>query len=104
MSPVAACSGVDCENKVLNSESAEVVKNGSLPNDNIGKADRKKVIILGDFLLNDTKEKGLSKRHNVKIVNKPGTTSERLLLEDLDNLIKYQPESVIIHAGTSDYR
>ena len=41
MSPVAACSGVDCENKVLNSESAEVVKNGSLPNDNIGKGDRK---------------------------------------------------------------
>ena len=102
MSPVAACSGVDCENKVLNSESAEVVKNGSLPNDNIGKGDRKKVIILGDSLLNGINEKGLSKRHNVKIVNKPGATSERLLLEDLDNLIKYQPESVIIHAGTND--
>ena len=29
-------------------------------------------------------------------------TSERFLLEDLDNLIKYQPESVIIHAGTND--
>ena len=25
-----------------------------------------------------------------------------MLLEDLDNLIKYQPESVIIHAGTND--
>ena len=35
MSPVAAWSSVDCENEVLNSESAEVVKNGSLPNDNI---------------------------------------------------------------------
>ena len=99
MSPVAACSGVDFENKVLNSESAEVVKNGSLPNNNIGKGDRKKVIILGDSLLNGINEKGLSKRHDVKIVNKPGATSERLLLEELDNLIKYQPESVIIHAA-----
>ena len=27
---------------------------------------------------------------------------QRLLLEELDNLIKYQPESVIIHAGTND--
>ena len=79
MSPVAACSGVDCENKVLNSESAEVVKNGSLPNDNIGKGDRKKVIILGDSLLNGINEKGL--RHNAKIVNKPGATNKRLLLE-----------------------
>ena len=96
MSPVAACSGVDCENKVLNSESAEVVKNGSLPNDNIGKGDRKKVIILGDSLLNGINEKVLSKKHNVKIANKPGATSERLLLEELGNLIKYQPGSVII--------
>ena len=55
-----------------------------------------------EFLLNGINEKGLSKKHNVKIVNKPGATSERLLLEDLDNLIKYQPESVIIHAGTND--
>ena len=46
--------------------------------------------------------KVLSKRHNVKIVNKPGATSNRLLLEDLDNLVKYQLESVIIHVGTND--
>ena len=69
-----------------------------LPNDNIGKCDRKKVIIFRDSLLNGINEKGLSKKHNVKIVNKPGVTSERLLLEDLDNLIKYPPENVIIHA------
>ena len=46
--------------------------------------------------------KVLNKRHNVKIVNKPGATSNRLLLEDLDNLVKYQLESVIIHVGTND--
>ena len=69
-----------------------------LPNDNIGKCDRKKVIIFRDSLLNGINEKGLSKKHNVKIVNKPGAASERLLLEDLDNLIKYPPENAIIHA------
>ena len=74
----------------------------NLPNDNIGKVDRKKVIILEDSLLNGINEKVLSKKHNVKIANKPGATSERLLLEELDNLIKYQPGSVIIHAGTND--
>ena len=60
------------------------------------------VIILGDSLLNGINKKGLSKKHNLKIVNRAGATTERLLLEDLDNLIKYQLESVIIHAGTND--
>ena len=102
MSPIATYSNINCDNKILNNESAEVVKNKALSNDNIGKGARKKVIILGNSVLNGINEKGLSKKHNVKIVNKPGTTSEQLLLDDLDNLIKYQPESVIIHAGTND--
>ena len=41
------------------------------------------------------------KKHNVKVVNKPGVTSKCLLLEELDNLIKYQPGSVIFQAGTN---
>ena len=102
MSPIAAYSDINCDNKILNNDSTELVKNKTLPNDNIGKGDMKKVIILGDSLLNGINEKGLNKRHNVKIVNKPGATSERLLLEDLDNFIKCQPESVIIHAGAND--
>ena len=102
MSPIATYSNINCGNKILNNESAEVVKNKALSNDNIGKGARKKVIILGNSVLNGINEKGLSKKHNVKIVNKPGPTSEQLLLDDLDNLIKYQPESVIIHAGTND--
>ena len=60
--------------------------------------------LLNDSLLNGINEKGLSKKHNVKVVNKPGATSERLLLQDLDNLIKCQPESVIIHPGTNDLK
>ena len=89
MSPIATYSDMNCDNRILNNESTEVVKNKTLPNENIGKGDKKKVIFLGDSLLNAINEKGLSKRHNVKIVNKPGATSERLLSEDLDNLIKY---------------
>ena len=75
MSPVATYSNTNCD-KVLNHESTEAVKSKTLPNDNIDKGDRKKVIILGDSLLNGINEKGLSKKHNVKIVNKPGATSE----------------------------
>ena len=73
-----------------------------LPNNNIDKGDRKKKIIPGDSLLNGINEKGLSEKHNVKIVNKPGATSKRLLFEELNNLIKYQTESLLIHAGTND--
>ena len=67
MSPVAAYSNINCDNKVLNHESTEAIKNKKLPNDNIDKGDRKKVIILGDSLLNDINVKGLSKKHKVKI-------------------------------------
>ena len=55
-----------CDNKMLNDESTEAIKNKTLPNDNIGKGDRKKVTILRDSLLNGINEKGLSKKHNVK--------------------------------------
>ena len=102
MLPVATYSDMNCNNKILNHESTEAIKNKTLPNDNIDKDDRKKVIILGDSLLNGINEKGLSKKHNIKIVNKPGATSERLLLEELDNLSKYQTESATIHVGTND--
>ena len=101
MTPVATYSNIYCDNKIINHESTEAVKNKKLPNGNIGKGNKKRVIILGDFLLSGINQKGLSK-HNEKIVNKTGATSKRLLLEELDNLIKYQPESVIIHAGTND--
>ena len=66
MSPVATYSNINCDNKILNDESTEAVKNKTLPNDNIGKGDRKKVTILGDSLLNGINEKGLSKKHNAK--------------------------------------
>ena len=42
-----------------------------LPNDHIHKGISKKVIILGDSLLDGINEKVLSKKHNTKVVNKP---------------------------------
>ena len=42
LSPIATYSNINCDDKILNNESTEVVKNKTLPNDNIGKGDRKK--------------------------------------------------------------
>ena len=100
MSPVGTYSNVNCDNKISNHESTEAIKDKILPDDNID--DNKKIIILGDSLLNDINEKSLSKKHNQKIANKLGATSKRSLLDEVDNLIKYQLESVIIHVGTND--
>ena len=57
MSSVATYSNINRDNKILNHESTEVIKNKKLPNENINKGDRKKVIILGDSLLIGINEK-----------------------------------------------
>ena len=88
MSPVATYSNINCDNQILNHQSTETIKNEKLPNGNTDKGNRKKVIILGDSLLNGINEKGLSKRHNVKIVNKPGASKQRTLLEELQSVTK----------------
>ena len=102
MSPVLSYSNINYGNEIVNHESTEAIKIEKLPNNNIVKGDRKKVITLGDSLLNGINEKGISEKHNVKIVNKPGATSKCLLFEELNNLIKYQTESALIPAGTID--
>ena len=40
MSPVATCFNTNCDNKVLNHESTEAMKNETLPNDNINNRQR----------------------------------------------------------------
>ena len=52
-------------------------------------------------MVNDISEKGLSVNHKVKIVNFPGGTSEKIL-EKLDDIIKEQPDDLIVHVGTND--
>ena len=51
-------------------------------------------------MVNGISEKGLSVNHNVKIMNFPGGTSERIL-EKLDNIIKEKSDDLIVHAGTN---
>ena len=52
-------------------------------------------------MVNGISEKGLSVNCKVKIMNFPGSTSEKIL-EKLDDIIKEKPEDLIFHAGTND--
>ena len=49
-------------------------------------------------LVNGSSEKGLSVNHKVKIVNFPGSKSEK----KLDDIIKEQPDNLIIYVETND--
>ena len=62
---------------------------------------KKKIVLTGDSMVNGISEKGLSVNHKVKIVNFPGGTSEKIL-EKLDDIIKEQPDDLIVHVGTND--
>ena len=52
-------------------------------------------------MLNGVKEKGLSHKHRVLVVNKPEVTSERIL-DEIDDVIKSKTEHLVIHVGTND--
>ena len=52
-------------------------------------------------MVNGISEKGISVNLKVKIVNFPGGTSEKIL-EKLDDIIKEQPDDLIVHVGTND--
>ena len=62
---------------------------------------KKRVVITGDFMLNEIHKKGMSKNHRVKINNFPGGTSATVL-ENIDQLVKSKPGCLIVHAGTKD--
>ena len=61
---------------------------------------KKKIVLTGDSLVNGISEKGLTVNHKVKIVKFPGATSE-MILEKLDDIIKEQPDDLIVHVGTN---
>ena len=61
---------------------------------------KKKIVLTGDSMVNGISEKGLSVNYKVKIVNFPGSTSEKIL-EKLDDIIKEKPD-LIFYAGTND--
>ena len=58
----------------------------------------KKIIIVGDSLLNGINENDLSKNHSVKVNNILGGTSDAILGK-LDDLLKSKPDGFIVHAG-----
>ena len=62
---------------------------------------KRKIIIVGDSLLNGIHEKGLSKNHSVKVNNIPGETSDTIL-DKLDDFLKNKPDGLIVHAGTNN--
>ena len=60
---------------------------------------KRKIIIVGDSLLNGINEKGLSKNHSVKVNNIPGETSDGIL-DNLDDFLKNKPDGLIVRACT----
>ena len=62
---------------------------------------KKKIELIGDSIVTGISEKGLSINHKVKLVNFPGGTSEKIL-EILDDIIKENPDGLIVHVGTND--
>ena len=66
-------------------------------------SNKKKVVIVGDSLLNGIKEAGFKKsKHEVKIVPHPGATTEDLVDHVKPLLHKKKPDIMIVHAGTND--
>ena len=57
-----------------------------------------KVIVVGDSLLNPINEKGMCKRHAVKVKNVPGGTTA---LDEIDTLVGHKPDCIIVYADTN---
>ena len=62
---------------------------------------RKNVFVVGDSMLNDISERGITKQHSVKVRNFPGATTERIN-EEIDDILQSKPSLIIIHTGTND--
>ena len=65
------------------------------------KKNEKKIVSIGDSIMNGISEEGLSVNYKVKIVNFPGSTWEKIL-EKLDDIIKEIPDDLMVHVGTND--
>ena len=62
---------------------------------------RKKVIIIGDSIVNNINSHGLSKSKKVYVRNFLGATSEDVF-EEIDDTLKTHPDTSIVHAATID--
>ena len=61
---------------------------------------KRKILVAGNSMLNNIHERGFSKQNTVKVENFPGTTTETIL-ENLENLLEFKPDMLIVHAGTN---
>ena len=86
----------------MSSQSPEICN--ATPNE-IGNASpngtRKRVIVVGDSMLNGVNEKGLSRNHFVKVHAHGGATSEDLV-DHIKPVARRAPNLVIIHVGSND--
>ena len=62
---------------------------------------RKKVVIIGDSILNGLDELGLQRNHNVRVRAHFGATS-RDIVDHIKPAARKQPDCIIIHVGTND--
>ena len=67
----------------------------------IAKDKWKRAYVVGDSIVSGLSEKGLSKRHTVKVRLHPGDTTEDLA-DDIKPIMRKNPDLVIIHFGTND--
>ena len=61
-----------------------------------------KIVIIGDSMINNINNRGLSKTKKVNVLNFPGATSTNILT-NIDDVLEKNPESIIIHVGTNDF-
>ena len=80
------------------------IVNNNLPlvqHNDYNKKEKSNVIIIGDPVLNNINSRELSSSNKVSVSNFPGATSE-YILDEIDDTLKAHPDSLIVHAGTSD--
>ena len=71
-------------------------------NDNVEQNEAKKLVcLIGDSLLNGTHERGLTKKHNVKVKAHGGATT-RDMVDHVKPVLRRAPDTIILHCGTND--
>ena len=81
--------------------SATTIREEKQVSETIAKDKCKRVYVVGDSIVSGLSEKGLSKRHTVKVRSHPGDTTEDLA-DDIKPIMRKNPDLVIIHFGTND--
>ena len=79
----------------------ETNNDGSQVSQNEPRGIGKRVYVVGDSIVSGLNEKGLSKKHTVKVRSYPGDTTKDLT-DDIKPVMRKNPDLVVIHFGTND--